>query len=477
MPTDLAVADRRALSVAALAAARRDPVAWCELATRGRWMPADHAVLMLRWAQRIAETGGRGILSVSVRHSKTWTISQGFSGWWLGTHPHDRIIHGTAEADLAEANSGAIRDQLTEFGPVVFGVGVDQGTHAKRRWDIADHDGGVTAVGRGGAPEGRGGHLLIDDPYRNFEDAMSPATRRHVRDWWLSSLRPRMEPGAWAIVICSRWHTEDLTGWLLAEFGELWDELRLPAICDEPGDPLGRGIGQPLWPDRWPLEELEKARAETISDGGEVTWSARYQQKPMDLSSTMFPADCWDWVDSAADAGRVVTRARGWDLAATDGAGDWTVGVLVAKLADGRWMVEDVVRAQAGPDGVRALLKATAEADGRAVTQVVPQDPGQAGKDQGVQIVRLLAPNPVTVRPVTGSKEVRALGWSSQQRTGNVTIVRTPTSKLLVGVHSSFPGGQHDDDVDAATEAFNFLAAAPPQGSGVAAQMGGRIAL
>lgn len=462
--------DRRALHAKLVDLARRDPAVWCELSTRGRWQPARHAVVMLDEVRRQCEAGGRTILSVSVRHSKTETIARGFGSWWIGAHPDERIIHGTAEADLAEANSRAVRDRLTEWGPTVFGVEVDQGSHAMRRWDLAGREGGMTAVGRGGAPEGRGGHILVDDPYRNFADAMSPTVRKMVREWWTNSLRPRMEPGAWAIVICSRWHTEDLSGWLLDEFGEEWTEIRMPAIAEGPDDVMGRAPGEALWPERWPVHELERARRELVMEEGEIGWSARYQQRPLDLSSTMFPIDSWVWPEpEVVGRLRVVARVRGWDLAATDAGGDWTVGVRVARLDDGRFLVEDVVRVQQGPDGVRATLQATAERDRREAPGcrwALPQDPGQAGKDQAQQLVRLLAPIPVDVKPVTGAKEVRAAGWSSQQRAGNVLVASSPEAKRMVAVHATFPGGSHDDDVDAASEAFNALArSSGPSGS------------
>lgn len=447
--------------------ARADIPTWCRLVSRGQWVAARHATYMLDRVRTNCEDGGckRTIVSVSVRHSKSDSIAQKFVSWWIGAHPEERTIVGTAEADLAEINSVAARTHLTEFGRDVFGVTVDQTSSAKKKWDLKDHAGGLTAVGRGGSPEGRGGNILIDDPYRNFKDAMSPTTRKDVRDWWQHSLRPRMEPGSWAIIICSRWHVDDLSGWLLKEFGEDWDEIRLPALADDPNDPLGREIGEPLWPERWSIEELALARRETQAEGGEITWSARYQQKPLDMSSQMFPADKWEVIDSMDDdrisGVTIVKRARGWDLAASEATGDWTVGVLMALLSDGRYFIEDIVRAQKGPDGVRELMKITAAADrgrtGIYTTQVIPQDPGQAGKDQVTQLARVLAPSPTESRAISGDKITRAVGYASIQRTGSIVMMEGPHGLAFRSIHSSFPG-EHDDDVDAAADAFNFLA-------------------
>lgn len=448
--------------------ARQDPATWCQLVSRGQWKPARHILYMLDRIQRNCAPGGckRTIVSASVRHSKSDSVAQKFISHWTGSHPEERTIIGTAESDLAEINSVAARDQLVDFGRDVFGVEVDTRSSAKKKWDILGHGGGVTAVGRGGSPEGRGGNILIDDPYRNFQDAMSPTTRKMVREWWQNSLRPRMEPGAWAIIICSRWHVEDLSGWLMKEYGEDWDEIRLPAIADDPDDPLGREIGEPLWPERWSIEELAKARRETQSEGGEITWFARYQQKPLDMSTTMFPADKWEVITSMDDPhvqGRhIVKRARGWDLAASEATGDWTVGVLMALLDNGSYLIEDIIRAQVGPDGVRSLLEVTAAADrgrpGVFTTQIIPQDPGQAGKDQVLQLAKLLAPSPTESRPITGDKTTRAVGYASLQRTGSIIIHENAHSAAFISTHSTFPGAAHDDDVDAGADAFNYLA-------------------
>lgn len=463
MSLDLTEDQRTALLAEAVEAARTDPVAWCQLIGNGEWEPYHHARLMLDTVREECENGdGRVIVSVSVGTGKSETVVRGFNSWWLGSHPRDRIIGGAAGQSLANHNSQGIRDALTEWGGRVFGTYVNQTSRAKNQWGIAGSPGGYLAVGRGASPEGFRGHVCIDDPYGSFMDAMSPTSRTVAREWWQNSLRPRMNPGCWAIVICSRWHVDDLSGWLKKEFGQTWREIRLPALCDDPeGDPMGRALGESIWPERWSLDALAKARAETVSEGGEITWSARYQQTPLSMAGRMFPEDKWVEV-STTEGLHIVKRARGWDLAASEAAGDWTIGVLMAKLDDGRYLIEDVVRVQAGPDGVRALMTTTAAADrgriGPPTTQVIPQDPGQAGKDQVTQLARLLSPSPTLSRAISGSKEIRAQGYASLQRTESVLILHNDNTLAFRAVHSSFPGGAHDDDVDAAADAFNFLA-------------------
>jgi hypothetical protein len=47
-------------------------------------------------------------------------------------------------------------------------------------------------------------------------------------------------------MIQTRWHEDDLAGRALNH--EHWRIISLPALA-EPGDPLGRSVGEPLWCD------------------------------------------------------------------------------------------------------------------------------------------------------------------------------------------------------------------------------------
>lgn len=467
MTTITATNPREVITNAALLAARLDPSAFAHLASRGQIEPTAHQRLIYRHLQEAAATGGRKIISVSVRHGKSVACSQVFPAWWIGQHPLERIILGTSEVGLASTFSGKARDLLAEWGPALFGVGVDPASHSRSRWNTnrGGHmlDGGMTAVGRMGSPEGRGGSIIVDDPYKSFVDAMSPLTREQVKAWWLNTLRPRMEPGSFAVVLCARWHEDDLSGFLMREYGQRWEEIRLPAIADREDDPMGRELGAPLWPERWALDGLAEAKEETTSVDGSATWEARYQQSPLSLKDRMFPPDQWSWLEDDAPELRQVSRwVTAWDLAATEGGGDWTVGVTMGRLPDNRVVIRDVHRYRFGMDRRDKAMLAVAARNGKHVTIRVPQDPGAAGKTEVVRLKRLLAGYQVISETITGSKAIRARGWSSAVQSGSVMILRSEEARKLVQVHSDFSGtgAGVDDDVDAATDAYNWLMSA-----------------
>lgn len=158
----------------------------------------------------------------------------------------------------------------------------------------------------------------------------------------------------------------------------------------------------------------------------------------------------------------VVSWVRRWDLAATEPTEensdpDWTAGLLMGKRANGRYVIADLVYVRKRAHAVRDLIKRTAQADGKLVRVVVPQDPGQAGKDQGENLVAMLSGYRAKAVRETGDKEVRAEPYSAQWQAGNIDVVRGPWNEALFGEHEAFPGKAHDDSVDAGSGAFNEL--------------------
>lgn len=435
------------------------PAAFAATRSRGVWRRARHLDLIEQAVLDTIATGGRLILSVSVRHGKSEFASRWLPAWYLGRYPDRRVILATHEADFAAAHGRFARQILTEYGPTDFGVTVSRASSAANRWDIDGHSGGMLTVGVGGSPIGRGADLMIiDDPFKNFEDAMSPRIRQKVQEWWTGTMVSRIEPGGAVIIICARWHEDDLTGFLLREDGDNWTELRLPALCDDPDtDPLGRAMGEPLWPERYDLDTILQRQREVSLALGPQIWMAQFQQTPRSPTGGLFPEDKWTHLDELPCPINEVRWVRGWDLAATADGGDWTVGVLMGLMPDERIVIKDVIRGQWAPDDVRREILLAAASDPPGTVIELPQDPGQAGKDQALQLTRMLRGYPVMTRTVSGSKEVRATGLSAQQRAGNVCLLPGGWEGAFVNELRLFPRGVADDQVDAASSAFMGL--------------------
>lgn len=169
----------------------------------------------------------------------------------------------------------------------------------------------------------------------------------------------------------------------------------------------------------------------------------------------LFHRDWWQYLDAAPPVAR---KVRAWDLGA---GGDPTEGVLIGDRGPGlipRYVVLDCITHVGPPHEVHALIAATAAADGPDVIVRLPQDPGQAGKDQALTYARELTGYTVRTKPVTGDKVVRAGPFSSQVGARNVAILRAPWTPGYVAQLHAFPDTPRDDRVDASSDAFSELA-------------------
>lgn len=172
------------------------------------------------------------------------------------------------------------------------------------------------------------------------------------------------------------------------------------------------------------------------------------------------------WFEIVDAAPAQLRSVRRWDLAATDpktaADPDYTVGLLLGVDAAGTFYVRDVRRVRATPQHVEALVRQTAELDGRSVPVRMEQEPGSSGVGVVDHYTRrvLAGWNFVGVR-ATGPKEVRAAPVSSQAEAGNIKLVRGPWIGAFLDEAEAFPTvGVHDDQVDALSGAFSDLTSA-----------------
>jgi phage terminase large subunit-like protein len=249
----------------------------------------DEAVVEAIWRARAADRDRPEIVLVQTppRHGKSTLVSQYLLAWYLGSFPERRVILTSYEADFAATWGARTRGLLEEHGPSLYRVGVDERSRSASRWDLHRRSGGMVTAGVGGPITGRGADLLvIDDPLKNAEQAASETIREKQWEWWLSTARTRLEPGAVVVLVMTRWHEADLAGRLLMaarEGGDPVIEIRLPALAER-GDPLGREVGEALWPERYSRAYLERTRR-TV---GPYWFSAMYQGRPTPEEGGLF---------------------------------------------------------------------------------------------------------------------------------------------------------------------------------------------
>ena len=433
--------------------------AWAEqvLAPQGQTLAKHHRILLQKLENVTRGDTDRLLILMPPGSAKSTISSVLFPAWWLHNHKQTSIIATSHTAELAEHFGRRVRNLIAEF-PTTLGYDLAADSHAAHRFATTEQ-GEYFATGVNGPVIGRRADLvLIDDPVKNHADADSAHARDHLWNWYRSELITRLKPGGRVVVIMTRWHHDDLGGRLLAS-DDKWDELKLPALA-EANDPLDRALGQPLWPEWESADALARKRAIV----GARIWAAQYQQAPLTDASGMFPAQRVAVIDAAPTEGRCV---RAWDLAATAAADgrdpDWTVGVKLQRTADGACYVLDVVRLRAGPHEVSETIVATAARDGSAVVIGLPQDPGQAGKQQVAWLTSRLVGHHVVASPETGSKVTRAAPVAALVEAGRLSMLRAAWNAAFTAELADFPHGRKDDQVDALARAYSLLAeAAPP---------------
>lgn len=244
------------------------------------------------------------------RHGKSELASKRFPAWCLGRNPKRQIIAASYNSDLANDFGRNVRNLVAEpeFQQVFPGVGLAPDSQAANRMNT-NHGGAYVAAGVGTAVTGRGADIaLIDDPFKDREEADSERRREVVWDWYRSTLYTRLMPGGSIVLIQTRWHEDDLAGRILEQERDQWEVLELPAISDEWGA---------LWPEWYDIPALERIKA-TI---GAREWSALYQQKPQPDEGTFFQRDWFKEWEKLPDLRYYGTS----DYAVTDGGGDYTV--------------------------------------------------------------------------------------------------------------------------------------------------------
>lgn len=157
----------------------------------------------------------------------------------------------------------------------------------------------------------------------------------------------------------------------------------------------------------------------------------------------------------------VICWVRCWDLAASEKSekGDpaYTAGVLMGKRRNGRYIVADVINKQMSAMDVRNTIRLTAQADKAKYKNVrvrLPQDPGQAGKEQAESYIKFLSGFDVVARLESGSKQTRAEPMAAQWQAGNFDILHGEWNEAYLTQLENFPDGKFKDMADASANAF-----------------------
>jgi predicted phage terminase large subunit-like protein len=278
---------------------------------------------------------------------------------------------------------------------------------------------------------------------------MSPTVRDSHVEWFRSTLYTRLEPGGTIIVIATRWHEADLSGWLSTQHGDKWQVINLPAIADE-NDILGRLPGEALCPQRYNEAALGSIK---ISIGSRL-WASLYQGRPSPAEGAIWKKHNWKrWTALPETFDDVI---QSWDTNIVEDGSSFAVGQIWGKKGADRFLL-DQIRGKWGFSELIVKFLQFSQKWPAALRKVVENKAnGPALQSQ----LKSKVTGIVLVEP-EGGKVVRAMAAEPELEAGNVWIpsneVEYPWVREFIEEASVFPNGENDDQVDAASQALNHF--------------------
>lgn len=458
-----------------------------------------------RLSQAVAdvENGKSRFIRISMppRSGKSVSTSEYLPLWILRRHPEWKIALISHSPNLATSWGRQIR-RMVEQGALGEDIQVASDAGAVTDWETTKR-GGVSARSGGQSITGRGFKVMIlDDLVKDYADAASETKRETLQDWWQTTARTRLEPPSLCIVIGTRWHEDDFTGWV-STTSDPFEDIVFPAIAEE-DDILGREEGDPLY-SPFIVETREEALArwaDLKAALGAYAWSALYQQSPSPAKGSVFNTDDFRyWTtdpeqasrDSTGDLdpnGRTILLPQSaiaggywldsWDLAMKGSKhNDYVVGQRWVRAGLQRFLIAQQRGQWEFPEQVKKFQDWERGDDpigspyGHLVYKRVVEDAAN-----GPALIATLKDKIGGIDPVKarGSKEERARAITPEIEAGYVFL---PSPQMegfdwvtkLIDELRNFPKGKHDDQVDSLSQGLLKLR---PAGSSSLTVPGGR---
>lgn len=299
-------------------------------------MARHHAEILAVCERTIKRPFGRAIIMAPPGIAKSTYVSLVATTWAMGRKPGTRIILTSYASTLAYRQSRRARSICTnklyrdmwDDAPTVM-------KDADPEWGLSNQSEFLAAGITAGITGNRANGAVIDDPVAGREEADSPAMRKKILDAYQDDLLTRLLPGAWLILIMTRWNEQDLAGEILpynykGESGMIrcrdgldWEILNMPAKAEHQDDPLGRAIGDYIWPDYYPAKHWQMFE-NGVGPTRQRTWMSLYQQRPSPQGSGKFTREMFRFYDTLPESAKSVPKIICSDFAVTEGKNDFT---------------------------------------------------------------------------------------------------------------------------------------------------------
>ena len=430
----------------------------------------------------------RLICSVPPGHAKSTYFSRLFPTWYLGRnydHKYIQAGHTTSfcESEFGKKNRAIITSE--RYQEVFPDIKLSAESKAAGAWSLATPNGKRLVNLRGqyltrGMGQGISGYraniAAVDDPFASREDAESEVVRQKVYDWFTDDLSTRLLPNSPVFVVATRWHEDDLCGRLEERSKEdiknktgaiPYEVINFPAFAEDDDDPLGRAIGEPLWPEFFDADYLNEKKA-TLAPRG---WNSLYCGRPVDVGGGVLKSE---WISRYKTLPtrddkvviRRITVSVDSAIKATE-RHDWTVLTVWAQTGDGRHCLLDVVRRRVE---FNELVKLTDQvASFWQATAILVEDKGSGTQYIQVRGQNSATPSPVAVVPISVQNLSKEFRFDAVTPMFSQGLVLLPENSSWLALYERellmFPAAKYDDQVDSTSQYLEWARGAAKIGT------------
>jgi predicted phage terminase large subunit-like protein len=415
-------------------------------------------LLASRLMQMQARETNRLIVNLAPRLLKSYLSTICLTAWLLGKDPRLRIMIASHTLTLSATHLNSIRRLLKSevyrrlFPSTHVGSGKDNETEVE-----TDAGGRVLAVSFEAAPTGRGcDGLIVDDPLK-ADDAHSKDALDSCERFYREALLSRLDHPIhnFALVVMQRLAEQDLAGRLAAN--RSYEVLALPLVAVEDerypySDVTGshvftRAIGQIINPARMTEESVATLEAEFT----DAAYAAQFQQRPLGTGTRMIKPEWLSYIDTPLKNPRLIVQS--WDTASAQSEGSSFSVCLTWRIHDNGFELIDVFRGRVTPEQIPVLATQFAQ---RHHIRVALVEEANTGYVVGYALKQIPGVE-VEMIPPKRKKEERLNECLSAFVNRKVLLPRSAEwlpeyeDELL-----AFPGGRHDDQVDATSMFLNW---------------------
>lgn len=430
---------------------------------------AAHHRLMMESAQKIIEGTMKapdgsvvrdGMYLLPPGSAKSTYLDVVIASWVMGKYPGSQIILTSYASNICKKQGRKARAVCkSKQYKRLFNTDIRSDMSAADEWALENGSEFMSGGILSGLTGNRGDGLIGDDLIAGRQDADSETIRETTYTEYRDSFRSRAKPHAWCLMANTRWHEDDPQGRILppdyngesgiikCRDGRWWFVLSIPAQCDSKDDPLGREIGEYIWPEWFPPGHFDAFKADARS------WNSLYQQRPTAeegihfqrewFDQTMYPAN---QIQDKIEQGNIYLTA---DYAVTADGGDYSEIAAWSMLPSehlycvGWWsgQVDSLEWCEELLDMVKLFKPMEHVAEAGVIRKATEAYIKRRMRERSDFVT-------LTWMPTTQNKLANARSFQVMASNGRVHFPETTWAERVISQLLRFPAGRYDDAVD-----------------------------